>query len=226
MQRGKDMNETKFLISEAARTAEVETHVLRYWEEELDLDIPRNEMGHRYYTDLHIRLFRQIKNLKEKGYQLKAIKHALTQVLEKEGRMELSDEILERDMDAALKEFREEDKPAGLAEVKEGASALSMEEKMAQFQQIMNLIIGRALEVNNEKLSQDISALVNEKMGRELEYLLKDSDQKAEERFRQLDETLRAVQKESQDEAAAAKIPFFKKKRFGRSGKKLWSGKK
>ncbi|HJC05804.1 MAG TPA: helix-turn-helix domain-containing protein [Candidatus Enterocloster excrementipullorum] len=220
------MDEIHYLISDASKKVDVEAHVLRYWEEELDLDIPRNEMGHRYYTDLHIRLFRQIKNLKEKGYQLKAIKHALTQVLEKEGRMELSDEILERDMDAALKEFREEDKPAGLAEVKEGASALSMEEKMAQFQQIMNLIIGRALEVNNEKLSQDISALVNEKMGRELEYLLKDSDQKAEERFRQLDETLRAVQKESQDEAAAAKIPFFKKKRFGRSGKKLWSGKK
>ena len=220
------MDEIHYLISDASKKVDVEAHVLRYWEEELDLDIPRNEMGHRYYTDLHIRLFRQIKNLKEKGYQLKAIKHALTQVLEKEGRMELSDEILERDMDAALKEFREEDKPAGLAEVKEGASALSMEEKMAQFQQIMNLIIGRALEVNNEKLSQDISALVNENMGRELEYLLKDSDQKAEERFRQLDETLRAVQKESQDEAAAAKIPFFKKKRFGRSGKKLWSGKK
>ena len=220
------MDEIHYLISDASKKVDVEAHVLRYWEEELDLDIPRNEMGHRYYTDLHIRLFRQIKNLKEKGYQLKAIKHALTQVLEKEGRMELSDEILERDMDAALKEFREGDKPAGLAEVKEGASALSMEEKMAQFQQIMNLIIGRALEVNNEKLSQDISALVNEKMGRELEYLLKDSDQKAEERFRQLDETLRAVQKESQDEAAAAKIPFFKKKRFGRSGKKLWSGKK
>ena len=220
------MDEIHYLISDASKKVDVEAHVLRYWEEELDLDIPRNEMGHRYYTDLHIRLFRQIKNLKEKGYQLKAIKHALTQVLEKEGRMELSDEILERDMDAALKEFREEDKPAGLAEVKEGASALSMEEKMAQFQQIMNLIIGRALEVNNEKLSQDISALVNEKMGRELEYLLKDSDQKAEERFRQLDETLRAVQKESQDEAAASKIPFFKKKLFGRSGKKLWSGKK
>ena len=44
MQRGKDMNETRFLISEAARTAEVETHVLRYWEEELDLPIARNEM--------------------------------------------------------------------------------------------------------------------------------------------------------------------------------------
>ncbi len=220
------MDEIHYLISDASKKVDVEAHVLRYWEEELGLEIPRNEMGHRYYTDLHIRLFRQIKNLKEKGYQLKAIKHALNQVLEKEGRMELSDEILERDMDEALKEFREEDKSGALAEVKEGTSALSMEEKMAQFQQIMNLIIGRALEVNNEKLSQDISALVNEKMGRELEYLLKDADQKAEERFRQLDETLRAVQKESQDEAAAAKIPFFKKKRFGRSGKKMWGGKK
>ena len=160
----------------------------------------------------HIRLFRQIKNLKEKGYQLKAIKHALNQVLEKEGRMELSDEILEKDMDAALKEFREEDKPGGLAEVRDGASVVSMEEKMAQFQQIMNLIIGRALEVNNEKLSQDISTLVNEKMGQELEYLLKDSDQKAEERFRRLDEALRSVQKDSQAEAAAAKIPIFQEK--------------
>ena len=125
------MDEIHYLISDASKKVDVEAHVLRYWEEELGLDIPRNEMGHRYYTDLHIRLFRQIKNLKEKGYQLKAIKHALNQVLEKEGRMELSDEMLERDMDAALKEFREEDKPGALAEVKDGAAVLSMEEKMA-----------------------------------------------------------------------------------------------
>ena len=92
------MDEIHYLISDASKKVDVEAHVLRYWEEELGLDIPRNEMGHRYYTDLHIRLFRQIKNLKEKGYQLKAIKHALNQVLEKEGRMELSDEMLERDM--------------------------------------------------------------------------------------------------------------------------------
>ena len=50
---------------------------------------------------------------------------------------------------------------------------LSNEEKMEQFQQIMNLIIGRALEVNNEKLSQDVSYLVNEKLRGELEYLLR-----------------------------------------------------
>ncbi len=43
---------------------------------------------------------------------------------------------------------------------------VSAEEKMAQFQQMMNLIIGRALEVNNEKLSQDISCLVKRTAGR------------------------------------------------------------
>ena len=218
------MDEVHYLISDASKKVDVEAHVLRYWEEELELDIPRNEMGHRYYTDLHIRLFKQVKNLKEKGYQLKAIKHALNQVLKKDGKAqgELSDEILERDMSAALKEFKEEDSATSLSTVKgDGVSVVAMEEKMEQFQQIMNLIIGRALEVNNEKLSQDISCLVNEKMGKELEFLLQASDQKEEERFRQLDETLRAYQKGGQAEAAAAKVPFFKRRKFGRSGKKL-----
>ena len=68
------MSETHYLISDASKKVDVESHVLRYWEEELEMNIPRNEMGHRYYTDFHIRLFKQIKELKEKGYQLKAIR--------------------------------------------------------------------------------------------------------------------------------------------------------
>lgn len=221
------MDEVHYLISDASKKVDVEAHVLRYWEEELELDIPRNEMGHRYYTDLHIRLFKQVKNLKEKGYQLKAIKHALNQVLKNDGKAhELSDEILERDMNAALSGFKEEEGSTSLSAVKkETAAVAAMEEKMEQFQEIMNLIIGRALEVNNEKLSQDISSLVNDKMGKELEFLFQASDQKEEERFRQLDEVLRAYQKSGQAEAAAAKVPFFKRRKFGRSGKKLRGGK-
>ena len=38
------------LISDAAKQVKVESHVLRYWEEELHLPIKRNELGHRYYT--------------------------------------------------------------------------------------------------------------------------------------------------------------------------------
>ena len=65
------------LISDAAKEVEVESHVLRYWEEELELPIRRNELGHRYYTKEDVERFRRIKNLKERGFQLKAIKGIL-----------------------------------------------------------------------------------------------------------------------------------------------------
>lgn len=71
------MNETKFLISEAAKTVDVETHVLRYWEEELALPIARNEMGHRCYTSQDIQIFLSIKELKRKGFQLKSIRELI-----------------------------------------------------------------------------------------------------------------------------------------------------
>ena len=72
------MSETRYIISDAAKIINVEPHVLRYWEEELGMDIPRNEMGHRYYTDKEVRLFSQVRDLKEKGFQLKAIKMILS----------------------------------------------------------------------------------------------------------------------------------------------------
>lgn len=71
------VEKVRYMISDAAALAGVETHVLRYWEEELDLTIPRNEMGHRYYTRENIQEFQKIKELKEKGYQLKAIRMIL-----------------------------------------------------------------------------------------------------------------------------------------------------
>ena len=37
-------------------------------------------------------------------------------------------------------------------------------EKMRQFQEIMNQVIGRAIEENSEKLSQDVSYLVHDKI--------------------------------------------------------------
>lgn len=68
------MAETRYIISDAARMLNVEPHVLRYWEEELAIEIPRNELGHRYYTEKEIHLFENIRDLKEKGFQLKAIR--------------------------------------------------------------------------------------------------------------------------------------------------------
>ena len=68
------MSERIYSISEAASMVEVETHVLRYWEEELDINIRRNDMGHRCYSERDIKILQRVKTLKDKGIQLKAIK--------------------------------------------------------------------------------------------------------------------------------------------------------
>ena len=65
------MGEVRFMISEAAKQVNVESHVLRYWEEELEIKIPRNEMGHRYYTEDNIESLRKVRDLKKQGLQPK-----------------------------------------------------------------------------------------------------------------------------------------------------------
>ena len=78
------MENVRYMISDAANIVNVESHVLRYWEEELELAIPRNEMGHRYYTEENIAQFQKIKEWKEQGYQLKAIRMMIHNIPEQE----------------------------------------------------------------------------------------------------------------------------------------------
>lgn len=73
----KSMEEKVFTVSEAAKKAGVDAHVLRYWEEELQLTIGRNKKGHRYYTEENLRQFAEIQDLKSKGLQLKEIRDML-----------------------------------------------------------------------------------------------------------------------------------------------------
>ena len=75
------MGEVHYMISEAAKRVNVETHVLRYWEEELLLSIGRTEMGHRYYTEEDVQLFQCIKELKEQGMLLKDLKSLIPDIL-------------------------------------------------------------------------------------------------------------------------------------------------
>ena len=205
------MSETHYLISDASKKVDVESHVLRYWEEELEMAIPRNEMGHRYYTDFHIRLFKQIKELKEKGYQLKAIKAALAKSLDQDGEAVIPTDVLEEDVVAALKECTDQESREMEKLDDRELTELMAKERAEQFKDLMSQMIGQAIEENNEKLSQDISRMVNDKVLKEIDYLMRVADERDEERFRQLDETIRLYQREGKDraEAAASKIPFF-----------------
>lgn len=68
------MEEKEYSVSEAVRLIGVEPHVLRYWEEELQIKIRRTSQGHRVYSQENLDTFCRVKKLKEKGLQLKAIR--------------------------------------------------------------------------------------------------------------------------------------------------------
>lgn len=101
------MKERRYIISDASKLIEVESHVLRYWEEELGIDIPRNEMGHRYYTDYYIELFKRIKELKDGGFQLKAIKMLIPELTNMNTRENESIEGLREELFNRLTDYGE-----------------------------------------------------------------------------------------------------------------------
>ena len=77
------MAERRYSISQAGRLVGVENHVLRYWEDELHLEIPRDRKNQRYYTKLHIEMFQKINELKEKtGTSVMMITHDLGVIAE------------------------------------------------------------------------------------------------------------------------------------------------
>ena len=74
------MGKVRYMISEAAKKLQVESHVLRYWEEELGLEIGRTDMGHRYYTEDDIQLFLCIQKLKNEGMLLRDLKFMIPEL--------------------------------------------------------------------------------------------------------------------------------------------------
>lgn len=177
------MDKVRYMISDAADMVHVETHVLRYWEEELELAIPRNEMGHRYYTRENIKEFQKIKDLKDQGYQLKAIRMILHNGSLEPLQAEMTQQVLVSD---SLQTSAPQATP-----VQQGVSQLSPEERMSQFRELMSDIVGRAIAQNNEELSQTIGRDVQEMVLKEMNYLMREQDNAQEERYRKLDAAIR-----------------------------------
>lgn len=185
------MEKVRYMISDAADMVHVESHVLRYWEEELDLTIPRNEMGHRYYTRDNIKEFQRIKDLKDQGYQLKAIRMILHSG--DFARPEEEGKISENGQNVMLSNESESDKllTAGGTQAVKQVASLSAEERMSQFRELMSDIVGQAIAQNNEELSQTIGKDVQELVLKEMNYLMREQDNAQEERYRKLDAAIR-----------------------------------
>ena len=67
----------KYSISEASKITGYQSHVLRYYENEFNLKIPRNKSNHRYYTIKEIEVFQNIKSLQERGLTNNQIKQII-----------------------------------------------------------------------------------------------------------------------------------------------------
>lgn len=188
------MEKVRYMISDAADMVHVETHVLRYWEEELDLTIPRNEMGHRYYTRENIKEFQRIKDLKDQGYQLKAIRMILhTGKLEEEKPQDIMPQqfIQNENVVKSSGNISEQLPMTQQTQTPEQVSTLTPEERMCQFRELMSDIVGQAIAQNNEELSQTIGKDVQELVLKEMNYLMREQDQAQEERYRKLDAAIR-----------------------------------
>lgn len=242
------MNETGYLISDAAHMLNVEPHVLRYWEEELELKIKRNQMGHRYYTDEDIRVLKAVQEMKEQGILLKAIKQILPD-LYADPKLNYKQMMRQQEIPAVENKAPEQSELQGgtaisgvitggtsgkVMEMKQvrqivnaqnrtAVETVSAEFKMEQFQEIMTKIIGKALEANNRSLSgaisNEVSDKVSERIIKQMDYTFRENEERQEERFRKLDETIRNRQRANIEAAAALEEANRKKKKRGLFGK-------
>lgn len=171
------------MISDASKIMRVESHVLRYWEEELGLNIPRNEQGHRYYTEKEMKILQGIKRLKEQGFQLKSIKTVLpkldeVEALDEEKRRKLCEKLNESLTTLETSTHKEE------VVIKESTE---VNQKMKQFEMIMNKLIANALKENNQELTDTVT----ENVVKEMDYLMRMQEEREEEHYKKLDEALR-----------------------------------
>ena len=203
-ERGMEMMQETLLISEAAKQVEVETHVLRYWEEELQLPIKRNNMGHRYYTWEDVRQFKEIKVLKEQGLQLKAIRSILEkEKKEHEPEMEHKEErpgnnLAEEYMGETFLSAEEKAMDYLIGKKQKYIISLSekesREEKANRLQYLLQHMIAECVKNANKELCTEIK----ESILKELDYQFRTREEreeehwkKEEEHFRKVDEMLR-----------------------------------
>lgn len=210
--------EKKYSISDASRQVEVENHVLRYWEEELGLNIHRNSKGHRFYTDRDIKILRDVKDLKEQGFLLKAIKliiHDIDNIRQMNPnelyklREELNQKI--QDEEDGINMGKGADNvvainPAAVNTVrtnKQREVSSSSEEKIRKFEMLLRKMVTNVVEEGQKASEERISENVSTKLMKELNYLMMQKDEVTVKQTKLLEEILDKLKEQSVDEAAA-----------------------
>ncbi len=207
------------MIKDAAKRLQVESHVLRYWEEELNLDIKRNSMGHRFYDERDIKMFQEVKELRDRGFSLKDIKEGIEKQKEK-----LKEELKEKDskmteenrgQTLAVQDDKERfgELPVKKVVIDSAEQQLKVVDfKTAQLQALMNKIVANALRENKDIITSSIKSELTSDVMRQFDTVMREKEEKEEARYKKLDETIRLLQR-SNEEVAATRV---KKGLFGK----------
>ncbi len=191
-----------YTIKEATKRVNCEAHVLRYWEEELGLVIKRNGMGHRYYDDRDILLFEKIKELKELGMSLKQIRAEI-------------DKRLSSKANAGNNETTENKESIQVTStIKESAdtSLKVVDFKQAQLQNVMNKVVANAFRENKDIITASIKEEVTADVMRQFDTVMREKEEREENRFKRIDEYLRQIQQANEEIAATKSKGFFRRK--------------
>ena len=185
------MEDTIYYISEASKKVQVEPHVLRYWEDELQLEIKRNEMGHRCYTQKDIETFSRIRLLKEQGLQLKAIRLVL-----QEDNGSLEEKVEDMVMKKAKKYM------VTMSKGKETVVEMPREElqeyeetedektkKAARLQYLLQHMVTEAVKSANQEMCTEIK----ESILKELDYQFSQQEERDEAHWKQEEEHYRKI---------------------------------
>lgn len=135
--------ETRYTVRQAAEMTGIKAYVMRYWEDELDLHIQRNELGHRYYTGSDIQLFMNIKELKKRGLQLRASRDLIPQILYTAANTDKNNIQL---LEGETEEISSQDS----SNITEKAEENVTDPKILEFQAILERLITQEIRSKNE----------------------------------------------------------------------------
>lgn len=205
--------EKRYSISDASRQVEVENHVLRYWEEELLLPIERNTKGHRFYKESDIQTLKTIKDLKEQGFQLKAIKLLMPDIdrvrtMNPQEVYQLREELNQQ----VLREEEVQDKnvvPIQSTNQAKTPVKKSSEEKMKQFENMLMRMVSRAVNENEQETEKRIYEAVSTKLMKEMDYLMREKEEVQEKQMELLQQILDEVRKSMPEVAASDETKSF-----------------
>ncbi|MCI6867708.1 MAG: helix-turn-helix domain-containing protein [Lachnospiraceae bacterium] len=156
------MEEKIYSVSEAVRLVGVESHVLRYWEEELKIPIRRSSQGHRLYSERDIELFGKVREWRQKGLQLKAIRLLLN-------KEDVAEEAVDFDRQVKTIAYDEQGiNEQGIDEQEaqsyEIVSTEDTKENLEKFMLILKQMMKEVTEEQDRRLEQMISDAVRDEM--------------------------------------------------------------